>query len=323
MPTPKGSQSKTVSNEGSLWQSVGAEWRQLYGSFASLGVSFEWQEFSPETPFNWGRSFHPQSLEICLNLRGGGVLRASAREFNVNSSTAIFYWTGTGPSGLEANRSVGERHEFLTIEFSRTFLEKRFGRFGEGLHPVVRAAIQGAVGGCVSEVCRLTTQHKALAEVLRKPPVVGGANELWYEAKAMEVAALFFFQTPTEQDLFCRRQQVTSRERVEKVRTLLQETLAEPPSLDEIARKVGCSPFYLSRTFSKETEMTIPQFIRKIRMERAAELLRSGKYNVTEAAMEVGYSSLSHFSLAFHEVHGCCPGLYPLFPKIGQRPIKE
>ena len=44
-------------------------------------------------------------------------------------------------------------------------------------------------------------------------------------------------------------------------------------------------------------------------MERAAELLRSGRYNVTEAATEVGYSSLSHFSKAFCETIGCCPVL--------------
>ena len=58
--------------------------------------------------------------------------------------------------------------------------------------------------------------------------------------------------------------------------------------------------------------MTIPQYVRQIRMERAAELLKSGKFNVTEAALEVGYNSLSHFSQAFCETMGCCPGLYPL-----------
>jgi AraC-like DNA-binding protein len=47
-------------------------------------------------------------------------------------------------------------------------------------------------------------------------------------------------------------------------------------------------------------------------MERAAELLRSGKFNVTEAALEVGYSSMSHFSQAFCQTMGCCPNLYPL-----------
>ena len=42
-----------------------------------------------------------------------------------------------------------------------------------------------------------------------------------------------------------------------------------------------------------------------------AELLRSGRFNVSEAAVEVGYSSLSHFSKAFCETIGCCPVLYP------------
>jgi len=46
-------------------------------------------------------------------------------------------------------------------------------------------------------------------------------------------------------------------------------------------------------------------------MERAAELLREGRLNVTQVSLEVGYSSLSHFSMAFHESHGCCPGLFP------------
>ena len=51
---------------------------------------------------------------------------------------------------------------------------------------------------------------------------------------------------------------------------------------------------------------------RQARLERAAHLLRAGKHNVTETALEVGYNSLSHFSAAFHEAFGCCPGLYPL-----------
>ncbi len=57
--------------------------------------------------------------------------------------------------------------------------------------------------------------------------------------------------------------------------------------------------------------MTIPQYVRQLRMERAADLLLSGRHNVTEAAMEVGYSSLSHFSKAFCTTIGCCPALFP------------
>jgi AraC-like DNA-binding protein len=47
-------------------------------------------------------------------------------------------------------------------------------------------------------------------------------------------------------------------------------------------------------------------------MERTGELPRTRRFNVTAAALEVGYSSLSHFSQVFHETFACCPGLYPL-----------
>ena len=98
--------------------------------------------------------------------------------------------------------------------------------------------------------------------------------------------------------------------------------MQNPPSLDDLARMVNCSPFYLSRQFAQAGGMTMQQFLRQIRMERAAELLRTGKCNVTEAALEVGYNSLSHFSSAFHETFGCCPGLYPL-KTVSQRPVSQ
>jgi AraC-like DNA-binding protein len=68
----------------------------------------------------------------------------------------------------------------------------------------------------------------------------------------------------------------------------------------------------LSRLFAQATGKTISAHLRDLRLERAAELLREGRMNVTAAATEVGYSSLSHFTVAFREAFGCCPGLYPL-----------
>ena len=121
------------------------------------------------------------------------------------------------------------------------------------------------------------------------------------------------------QELFCTRQQRVAQERIEQVILLLKQNLADPPSLEELGRRVGSSPFHLSRIFSAQTGKTITQYLRQLRMERAAELLRTGEHNVTEVALEVGYNSLSHFSTAFHEAFGCCPGLYPL-PTRGRRP---
>ena len=104
---------------------------------------------------------------------------------------------------------------------------------------------------------------------------------------------------------------------------ILRERLQEPPTLEELGREVGCSSFYLSRTFSEQAGQTIPQFIRQMRMERAAELLREGKMNVTEVAFEVGYSSLGHFSKSFCEVIGVCPSLYPAASALAPKPQRK
>jgi AraC-like DNA-binding protein len=138
------------------------------------------------------------------------------------------------------------------------------------------------------------------------------ARELWYQGHVLQLLAEYFFERQGEDELFCDRQKRLARERAQKVIAILQRDLVKPPNLEAIGREVGCSPFHLSRTFSQEAGMTIPQYLRKLRIERAAELLQTGKYNVTEAALEVGYSSLSHFSQAFCQTMGCCPGLYPL-----------
>ena len=258
------------------------------------GVSFEWHDFTVRKEFDWGKSFHPGSIEVCLNLEGNGRVGVNNHEAAFTPLTAGFY--RRGEQALPATRQANQRHQFLTVEMSFDFLRRHLGEFVTSLHPLVREVVAGqSEKSAVAPPTRLTSRQQQLLASLRDAPVLALAQSVWYQAKALEMAAEFFFIGPGDQELFCQRQQRLSAERVEKVIVLLREKLANPPSLEELGHAVGCSPFHLSRTFSAATGMTIPQYMRQLRMERAAELLQSGKFNVTEAALEVGYSSLSHF----------------------------
>jgi len=297
--------------ERPAWRAIGDGWRHLHGSVRGAGVSFEWHDFKANAAFDWGKSFHPGSIEICLNLEGEGRVSCNKSEAVFGPLTAGFY--RRGEEMMPATRSANQRHQFLTVEMSFDFLRRQLGDFVTSLHPLVREVVAGQSDkSAVALPTRLTSRQQQLLASLREAPVLALAQSVWYQAKALEVAAEFFFIAPDEQELFCQRQQRISAERVDKVVAVLRENLSSPPSLEELGRAAGCSPFHLSRTFSAATGMTIPQYTRQLRLERAAELLKSGKFNVTEAALEVGYSSLSHFSQAFHEAFGCCPGLYPL-----------
>jgi AraC family transcriptional regulator len=300
--------------ERPAWHQFGAGWRPLHGSVQGSGVSFEWHDFKTQRAFDWGQSFHPGTVEICLNVEGDARVASSDSEILFAPMTVGFYRRGQQP--LRATRQPNQRHQFLTIEMSFDFLRAHLGEYVTSLHPLVCDVLGGRPDeSAVAPVVHLTSRHQQLLSSLRQAPVLALAQTIWYQAKALEAVAEFFFVARNNHELFCHRAKRLSGERVEKVVALLSKNLAEPPPLEEIGRAVGCSAFHLSRTFSASTGMTIPQYLRQLRMERAAELLRSGKFNVTETALEVGYSSLSHFSQAFHETFGCCPGLYPLQTK--------
>ena len=302
----------TAFTERPAWRAVGDGWRPLHGSVSGAGLSFEWHNFTVREELNWGSSFHPGSIEVCLNREGHGRVAINKREeANFTPLTIGFYRRGA--EALAATRQANQHHQFLTVEMSDGFLRHHLGESVAFLHPLVRDVVTGrSEKSAVAPTIRLTTRQLQLLASLRQAPVLTMAQSIWYQAKALELAAELFFIAQDDQELFCHRQQRLSVERVEKVIALLRERIANPPSLEEIGQAAGCSPFYLSRTFSAATGRTIPQYVRQLRMERAAELLRSGRFNVTEAALEVGYSSLSHFSQAFHDTFGCCPGLYPL-----------
>jgi len=276
-----------------------------------MGWSFEWHDFESVTRVEWGKSFHPQGLEVCLNLSGAGHIATRKDELDVRPESAVLYLSGETP--LTAWREAGQRHQFLTAEFSVDFLRRNLPRGLGQVRPFVQRVLDAKKLATAVDLSRpLTPRLRLLVSALRSPPVSGAARTMWFTAKVYEVAAELFFDHTAEETLFCTRQTHVAQERVEKAAALVRANLAEPLTLEELGQRVGCSPFYLSRTFTEQMGMTISQFLRQVRLERAADLLRSGKFNVTQAALEVGYSSVGHFSTAFHETFGCCPGLYPL-----------
>ena len=294
--------------ERGAWNDVRAGWRQLYGSFDRLGVSVEMHDFRTGKPLDWARSFHGDSVEICLNLAGRGEVARGAERMTLLAETAGFYISGRG--AIEAERRAGDAHRFITLELSREFVTRQLSGTEDGVDPLLRKGLLGGqMRSGVATARRFGAFERTLAAGFYDAPVAPAALPLWHQSKVLEAVAQFFF--PPAQELFCTRQKRLMRERVERVCAILKARLTDPPTLEELGREVGVSPFYMSRIFSEEMRVTIPQFLRRIRMERAAELLRGGRHNVTEAAFAVGYSSLGHFSKSFCEVIGCCPAIYP------------
>ncbi len=97
------------------------------------------------------------------------------------------------------------------------------------------------------------------------------------------------------------------------------EYLAEPPPLQEIARRVGSYREKLSPLFREQTGMTMCEFIRRSRIEWACELLQNTAMGIQDIAMAIGYNSGGNFATAFREIIGVTPKRY----RRAQLPLLE
>lgn len=298
---------ESVFSEKEVWEKVNGEWKQLFGGFDAIGVSVEWHDFLTPHLLEWGRSVHPDSLEICINFEGRSKFDKGRRMISEIGAQSVFFYT---QGRMRSWREAGEKHRFLTIETSREWLTKAIGESADQCPREVRAFLEGSTRATAPPLARaMSAWVRRAAEEMQSPPTA--MSGVWFPGKILEILAHVF----SPEQLFCERHKQVTRERVEKVKEILARDLEFPPPLGDIAKEVGCSPFHLSRIFSEETGVTITRHLRTTRLERAAELLRSGKYNVTEAGMMVGYSSLSHFSKAFASQFGHCPCVFPLQKK--------
>jgi AraC-like DNA-binding protein len=90
----------------------------------------------------------------------------------------------------------------------------------------------------------------------------------------------------------------------------VEKNYAEKLRMPEAARLCELSPFQFSRNFKKENGFTFRDFVVRVRIQRAAELIRQSKVSVTEAAFGVGFNDLSYFARMFRRQIGVCPSHY-------------
>ena len=97
------------------------------------------------------------------------------------------------------------------------------------------------------------------------------------------------------------------RDKVIKAREILIQHIGEPITIKELSRKVAINECYLKKGFKEMFGTTIFDFYQSQRMEHAKYLLYEKGMSVTDVALLLGYSSISHFSTAFKKHTGLKP----------------
>jgi AraC family transcriptional regulator len=117
------------------------------------------------------------------------------------------------------------------------------------------------------------------------------------------------------------------RERVLRAQMYLQNHLSEAIDLDQLASVACFSPYHFHRIFRGMTGESVMEHVRRLRLERAAQRLKSSDRPVTELAFEAGYESLEAFTRAFRARFGEPPSSFrenrSIDPTLVTRPYQD
>lgn len=154
---------------------------------------------------------------------------------------------------------------------------------------------------------RLAAPLQALGRQMLACPMQGALKRMYLSAKALELTALALGALqpapaastpggPSRADV----------ERLHHARDLLLADLQHPPTLPELARRVGVNVNKLTTGFRQLFGCSVYACVREQRMAQAHALLAAGEMSVSEAAYACGYTD-SHFSKAFQRRYGVLP----------------
>lgn len=115
---------------------------------------------------------------------------------------------------------------------------------------------------------------------------------------------------------------------ISKVAQYIYDHSEEAINVEALADYAGFSKYHFNRMFFAATGFQLGEFIKRQKLEKAMFLLKSGKENILEVAMCVGYDSPSSFTRAFKNNFACTPtdiqnGKSPLNERAGTLPPKK
>lgn len=125
-------------------------------------------------------------------------------------------------------------------------------------------------------------------------------------------AALMNLHSFIEQAQNCidSRKNETSDVSMRRLLQYIEEHYAEPITLTEVAKHFHFNPSYLSNYFSMHNQMGFSEYLNKLRIKKAEEMLRHENLTISEIGSQVGYADHSYFCKVFKKYTGQSPSSY-------------
>jgi AraC-like DNA-binding protein len=133
---------------------------------------------------------------------------------------------------------------------------------------------------------------------------------LWADVTAIQLVADVLEAAFARQGIARSKRRSTETdhaERVEAAKSYLAANLSERITLDDLARMVNSSPFNFARIFQQHTGVAVHRYLTQLRLRASLERLADDTADITEVALDLGFSSHSHFTETFRREFGRTP----------------
>jgi len=152
----------------------------------------------------------------------------------------------------------------------------------------------------------LTPKLKSILADIEACDFGGNLKNLYTKAKIIEVLSLQLAQYE-EEKIIPSTLKAVEVEKMILVRELIESDLSSSPSISSLARAAGTNEQYLKKHFKLLFGSTVFGYMISCKMEKAKEMLLTGKYRITEISEVVGYKHATHFTNAFKKFFGYLP----------------
>lgn len=157
----------------------------------------------------------------------------------------------------------------------------------------------------------MSPQTRMIIDQILNSPYEGALKDLFLEHKSMELILRQFYELQ-DGGGYNDYSRIGSGDidHIQAAKTILFENLENPPSLIDLAQRVGINSTKLKKGFRQVFGTTAYAMVRQERIRRACELLDQGALNIAEIGHQLGFSDASHFIRVFTKYHGVTPGKY-------------
>lgn len=248
------------------------------------------------------------TVEICFNLGGSvssvlhGKSGSVVQVLEHGQAHIAYYPECSGHAVFCPHRPVFCIGFLISLDF--------FEHFFDASIPLIREQMHEEDMLSYTLFSPITADMKLALYQLMRCPFLGKSKGMFLEGKTMELAS--HLRQIAKQPKVNMPGKLTAKDykKMWQVKAILDDNLESPPSIVELAGLIGVNECKLKSGFKQVHGVSPYRYLADHRLEEARRLICEKKTNVSEAALSVGYSSLSHFSKIFRIKYGVTPQEY-------------